>query len=47
MIMGQAAGTAAGIAAVDGVLVRDISLQKLRRAINDSGIMVPERFLKN
>ena len=47
MVMGQAAGTAAAIAAREGVSAREVPMKKLHRALKEAGIYIPDRLLKD
>ena len=43
IIMGQAAGTAAGIAVADGVPVKDVDVRKLQAKLRATGIGIPNK----
>jgi hypothetical protein len=43
VIMGQAAGTAAAIAAKDGVTARNVNIRKVQAQLRKDGIAIPER----
>ena len=43
VIMGQAAGTAAAIAAKDGVTARAVNIRKVQAQLRRDGIAIPEK----
>ena len=44
MAMGQAAGTAAALAVREGIAVRDISVEKLLKTLDESGAIIPGKM---
>jgi hypothetical protein len=42
-IMGQAAGTAAAVAAADGTLVKGVDIRKVQAALRQAGVGIPEK----
>jgi hypothetical protein len=45
--MGQAAGTAAAIAAQDGVATKDVPIKKLQAKLRAAGVPIPDRLKDN
>jgi hypothetical protein len=43
VVMGQAAGTAAAIAAKDGVAAKDVNIEKLQAQLRKAGVPIPEK----
>ena len=44
MAMGQAAGTAAALAVRDGIGIRDVSVEKLLKTLDESGAIIPGKM---